>query len=235
MLVSKGLIPELRSKNLIGALECQKTVETESKIKGGRDEFPYRFAKWYDFSRTVSSVVRMFMLEASGMRGHYDPDFSTKRKNLEAMKQDVYSRPPSQFHLQMAHGSSDRTKRIAADFDRLFPHTVIECQLNKMAVGEKKTLSGLMYVIYFHEETLYQINANVNVEFEGKTTAGRKTPADAHVSVSKYHFKYPEINSSNQHEFKRCSLLNTLIDEWHPSQGSVPSDELPDIENLSIN
>ena len=234
MLVSNGLIPELKSEGRIRPLECRMTIETESKLRGSSDEFPYRFVRWYDFSRTATSVVRVFMLEASGMRVHCDPNFSTKQKNLDASKNNEYLRTPTQRHLEMAHGSSDRAERIAAEFDRLFPHRVIEYKLNKMAVGETKTLSGHMYVIYFDESTLYEINANVDVEFESKTTEWKKIPAYVHVSVSRYHFDYPMINSSNYRQFERCSLLKKLIDEWLPSQGSDPSDELPDIQNLSL-
>ena len=235
MLIQNGLVRELNKKDLV-ELVCQSTIETNPFLCGNKT---YHFGNWYDFSRTAACVLRLYMLEASGMRGLFNPQFSTREKNMEsAVKRDSF--PPG-CKIDMADGYY-RAARFAAEFDRLFPHYSIEYQLKDMDVGQGKTISGHMYVIYFDERKIYQIDATMNVKLRdrfrddlGKVRMDIR--ANVHVAVSKYDFKEPNINSRNQDEsdeFKRFTLVKELVNEWSPSQNPIAPIDLPRIGNLSL-
>ena len=228
MLVENGFIPELKSKNLIHLIG-QKTVQTRNFLHRN-DLLPFTFRSWYDFSRTAASVLRMFMLEASGMRRYYDPDFSTRLTNLTLC---IVNQPYGQ-QFWMAHGdqitAGRRARKLASEFDRLFPHSLIEYELQLGAVPTK-TLSGHMYVIYFDEGIIYQIHATMDIQI----LVGMEIHANVHVVVSKYDFSEPNIYQSNAHEFKRFILLKQLVQEWMPFQTSTATDGvLPSMQNLTI-
>ena len=241
MLVSNGLIPELRNAGLI-TFERQRIIETNPCLRGSNPRFPHHFStKWYDFSRTAASVLRMNMLEASGMTQYCDPGFSTKRQNLQSR---MISDHPSPFlrssNIDMTHGFCHRAERIVAEFDRLFPHRLIEYELKNMRAGETRTLSGHMYVIYFDNPTIYQINATMGVTLQHFyplfpppwPREGMEIHAKVHMLVARYGFLHPRIDRSNENRFKRYILVNQLINEWLPSQNPIPT--MPPIGNLSI-
>ena len=214
MLVQNGLVRELNNNNLV-QLVCQTTVQSNPFMCGGNDQFPYHFRKWYDFSRTAASVLRLYMLEASGMRALYDPAFSTKNRNMASC---IIQR--NGVRIKMAHGYFHRAARFAAEFDRLFPHSLIEDQLQGMDVGQTETISEHMYVIYFDEKIIYQIDATMDVTLRNRRRRdiGRNIRASVHVVVSKHDFEQPTINPRNQDEFKRFTLVKDLVNEWSPSQ-----------------
>jgi hypothetical protein len=229
MLVQNGLVSEL-NKNKLVQLQAQKTVQTQSFLYGN-DEL--KFANLYNFSRTATSVLRMFMLEASGMRVYYDPNFSTKQKNRENFVLTIW---PESRSIQMAREERS-SRRLSAEFDRLFPHCVIEYQLRDIDLGRPVKLSGQMYVIYFPSPTsggrIYYINATMDVK-----KAGMEIHASVHVAVTEYSFSEPVITSSNgnESEFRRLKLVKELIEEWEPSQDpNVVGDLPPMLENLSLN
>ena len=224
MLVQNGLIPELDKAGLI-TLECQKTIQNNSSLVGPR--------RWYDFSRTAASVLRLYMLEASGMRMHFNPNFGAGEQYLQSCLQTEYP-PPALLpprKMEMAHGSPHRAQRLAGEFDRLFPHFLIENQLKKMNVCQT-TLSGCMHVVYFglDEGTIYEINATMNVTLQQIVHIS----ASLHVVVSRHRFNCP-IDPFNAHQFPRYILLKELIEEWSPSQYSFPSTILPSFANLGLN
>ena len=139
MLVQNGLIPELGKAGLI-THECQKTIQNNPSPVGRR--------RLYDFSRTAASVLRLYMLEASGMRMHFNPKFGAQEQYLQSCLQNEYFNPAlPPRKMEMAYGSPHRAQRLAAEFDRLFPHFLIENHLN-MNVCDT-TLPGSMHVIYF--------------------------------------------------------------------------------------
>ncbi len=213
MLVQNGLFGELEENGHV-ELVCQSTVQSNPFLCRESSRFPYYFRSWYDFSRTAASVLRLYMLEASGMRALYDPPFSAKNQNLaSAIQNDV---PPRE--LEMAHGYFYRAARFAAEFDRLFPHSLIEYQVKDVDVGETETISEHMYVIYFDEGIIYRIDAKMDVTFiRNRRIFGRKIHARVHVVVSKYDFQQPP-NYQNQDKFKRFALVKELVDEWRLSQ-----------------
>ncbi len=236
MLIQNGLVRELNKKDLV-ELVCQSTIETNPFLCGNKT---YHFGNWYDFSRTAACVLRLYMLEASGMRGLFNPQFSTREKNMESVTRNSV---PLGCKIDMADGHHHRAARFAAEFDRLFPHYSIEYQLQDMDVGQGKTISGHMYVIYFDERKIYQIDATMNVKLIrdrfrddlGKVRMDIR--ANVHVAVSKYDFKEPNINSRNQDEsdeFKRFTLVKELVNEWSPSQNPIAPIDLPRIGNLSL-
>ena len=221
MLVQNGLVRELQVHSTVH-LVSQSTVETDSLCRSNV-QYPYHFRSLYDFSRTAASVLRLYMLEASGMRALYNPMFSALQQNLaSAVRTDFPS------GVQMAHGHFLRALRFAAEFDRLFPHCLIEYRLKGMAVGNTKTISGHMYVIYFDEKIIYQIDTTMNVTLQnpipdefGMMIPGMFIRASVHVVVSKYNFQEPIINFRNHHKFKRFTLVKELANEWSPSQNPI--------------
>lgn len=230
MLVQNGFVRELKENGLTNFIG-QKTVGTRSYLHGN-NLHPCVFKRPYDFSRTAGSVLRMFMLEASGMNAYYDPNFSTK--SLNSMQCCVTSYPPG-FCDQMAHGflCARVARHLAAEFDRLFPHSVIEYELDNLCAGATKTISGHMYVIYYGEGIIYQIDATMDVKLFG---TGREICANVHVAVSKYHFQIPMVNLSNEHIFRRFTLVQQLEQEWIPSQIPIANSGvlLPAMQNLTI-
>ena len=249
MLVQNGLVPELRRKNLVH-LQAQKTVQTQSFLHGNNN---FWFANWFHFSRTATSVLRLFMLEASGLRTYYDPHFSTKDLNLANSTQSAWSLPsllPARS-IQMAREvrCAERcARRLAAEFDRLFPHCAIEYQMHNLNFGRQVTLSGQMYVIYFPPDqcvsspyqsflptpgTIYQINATMDVR---KPFPGMEIyHANVHVAVTEYSFNEPVITPFNESEFRRFKLVKELVKEWESSQNrNVVGDLPPMLGNLKI-
>ena len=240
MLVSNGLILELGNAGLT-TFERQRIIESNPHLKGSNHVFPYHFQRWYDFSRIAHSVLRMHMLEASGMRKYCDPPFSTRNQNLESK---IISDQPNPLlpssNMDMAHGFSHHAERIAAEFDRLFPHRIIENKLKNMNVGETRTLSGHMYVIYFDNPTIYQINTTMEVTLQHffplfpspSLSKGMEIHANLFIVAARYRFLDPVIDCSNENQFKRYVLLKELINEWLPSQNPILT--LPPIGSLDI-
>ena len=207
MLVANGFIPELNNQNLIHLIG-QKTVQTRNFLHRNDPLNPFTFGSWYNFSRTAASVLRMFMLESSGMNGYYDPNFPAKPPNFN---QRIVTSALEQFC--MAHGdqvtAGRRARMLASEFDRLFPHCLIEYELQ--FAGATRWLSGHMYVIYFDERIIYQIDATMDIHIY----VGMVVHANVHVVVSKYRFFEPNIDLP---EFSRFSLVKQLVQEWISSQ-----------------
>ena len=223
MLVPNGLVLELKNANrihLVGQTTVQGLIQ-------GKHQNPFLYGRWYDFSRTAGSVLRMYMLEASGMAKLYNPPFSTAEINRHEFNTNLY---PFGYPMNMAQvpefGANEvhthRARRLAAEFDRLFPHSLMECELDNLAVGMTRTLSGHMYVIYFDRRPrsiLYQIDATMDVTLE--PTYGpqgmKNVHARAHVVVAEYHFDEPMPIPSVPYNFPRFNLVKSLIEEWSSS------------------
>ena len=221
MLVQNGLVRELNRHNRI-KLQGQKTVEISSLRRKDRQS-PYTFGSLYDFSRTAGSVLRLFMLEASGMKKYYDPPFGSKAQNFGNCKRP----PPFRPQFCMAHGdyitAGRRAGLLASEFDRLFPHCSIEYELRLIPAGGRKTMSGHMYVFYFDEGIFYQIDATLDVHILNLSPGQKEIHANVHVQVSKYVFTSPIITPRNQHEYSRFALVKQLVVEWMPSQIPAPN------------
>ena len=222
MLVQNGLVRELRP-----ALIVTKKVE--------RNENAARnFRRWYDFSRTASSILRLFMLEASGMIDFHNPEFNDKDIRRET---NIH---PENANINMAdHGDAAqrgfRAQLISSDFDRLFPHFVIEQKLNNMAVGGQQTLSGMMYVIYFNERTIYQTNVTMDVVLSARNQNDLEVKANTTVIVTKYSYNEPEIDDGNRENFKRFLLVKQLIAERNSEdQADDPNQLEEEVEELSL-
>ena len=203
MLVQNGLFRELGPARR----DTKKVKINENAARN--------FPRWYDFSRTASSVLRLCMLEASGMINFYNPEF-TNREEIRA-EMDI---SPENADINMAdHGDAAqpdfRAQLITSNFDRLFPHFVIEQKLDNMAVNEQRTLSGMMYVIYFNERTIYQTNVTMNVVLSARNENGLEVQANTTVKVKKYSYNEPEIDDRNRKNFTRFLLVKQLINEWN--------------------
>ena len=158
------------------------------------------------------------MLNAGGMRDQYDPDFGSKKANVENM--DTATVLPNVI-INMAHNNAFYAKLVSSDFDRLFPHSVIEHKLNDMDVGQMRTLSGMMYVIYFDEQIMYQTNVTMNVHLiERVKNDGMRIRADINVVVTK--FSYDEIeNDAENEDFTNFFLVQQLINDWNAGEQHV--------------
>lgn len=232
MLVKNGLIPELSGHGLI-QYEGQKTVEI-NRLCGSDVQSPYTFGSLFDFSRTAGSVLRMFMLEASGMNKYFNAMFRSKAQNF-----DNCVRTPPEPQFCMAYGDDKladrRAKLLASEFDRLFPHFSIEYALDLISAGGTKTVSGHMYVIYFDEKIIFQIDATMDVNILNLPSSGKEIHANVHVGVLKYVFTPPIITPENPPEYSRYALVKQLVDEWKPSQIPTPEPEVEALmQNLSI-
>ena len=226
MLVQNGLLRELYGHGLI-KFEGQQTAGINPLCRNDVQS-PCTFRTLYDFSRTAGSVLRMFMLEASGMKVFYDPEFGSRPQNFHT---DCVLSPMVPLfapHSSMAHGdyitACRRARRLASEFDRLFPHCVIEYELYLIPAGGTKTVSGHMYVIYFDEGIIYQIDATMDVHILNLSPGHKEIHANVHVQVSKYVFMSPIITAENQHEYSRFVLVKQLVNEWMPSQTPTPND-----------
>ena len=205
MLVIKGLVRELGPA-------WRVTKEVKRNENAARN-----FPRWYDFSRTASSALRLFMLEASGMIDLHNPWFTTREHIRREMATNISS---ENANINMAnHGNAAqrrfRAQLISSDFDRLFPHFVIEQKLNNMAVDGQETLSGMMYVIYFNERIIYQTNVTMGVVLSARNQNGLEVKTNTTVTVTKYSYNEPEINDGNRKDFTRFLLVKQLINEWN--------------------
>ena len=177
------------------------------------------------------------MLEASGMIHLHNPSFTTRDDIHEAMATNIH---PENADINMAnHGdeaqANFRAQLISSDFDRLFPHFVIEQKLSNMAVNEHRTLSGMMYVIYFNERTIYQTNATMDVKLWPGNENGLLLSCNTIAIVTKYSYNEFEVDDGNRENFTRFLLVRQLIAEWN---GEGQADDLNqlvgEVEELNL-
>lgn len=222
MLVQNGLVRELR----VAGLVSNNTTESRTVMTGmhhlQNENAAHQFGCWYDFSRTASSVLRLFMLEASGMIHLHNPEFTSREVNRQGM-----NKRPEEPNFNMAHGDAAqaglRAQLISSDFDRLFPHFVIQQKLNGIEVNQLRTISGMMYVMYFNERTIYQTNVTMDVRLIAENENGLEVEANITVTVTKFSYNEFEINDENRENFERFSLVQQLIKEWDP-EGQIDND-----------
>ena len=206
MLVQNGLFRELGP--------APRVTKKVKRNENAASNFP----RWYDFSRTASSVLRLCMPEASGMIDLHNPEFTNREEIRGEMVTNI---SPENANINMAnHGDaaqtgSVRAQLISSNFDRLFPHFVIEQKLNNMTVGGQEILSGKMYVIYFNERTIYRTNVSMNVVLSSRNENGLEVQANTSVKVKKYSYNEPEIDDRNRKKFTRFLLVKQLINEWN--------------------
>ena len=229
MLVQNGLFRELRP-------DLRVTKKVTKKVK--RNENAARnFPHWYDFSRTASSVLRLCMLEASGMINFYNPEFTNREEIRGEMVSNI---DPEDANINMAdHGNAAqrgfRAQLISSNFDHLFPRSVIEQKLDNMTVNEQRTLSGMMYVIYFNERTIYRTNVSMDVVLSATNENALEVQANTTVKVKKYSYNEPEINDGNREDFTRFLLVKQLINEWNrEGQADDPNQLVEEVEELNI-
>ena len=231
MLVQNGLVRELgEAQHVNENLTVTKTVTMHENAARNYD-------CWRNFSRTASSALRLFMLEASGMIDLHNPWFTTREHIRREMATDVH---PENANINMAdHGDAAqrgfRAQLISSNFDHLFPRSVIEQKLDNMAVNEQRTLSGMMYVIYFNERTIYQTNVTMNVVLSARNENGLEVQANTTVTVTKYSYNEPEIDDGNRENFTRFLLVKQLIDEWNrEGQADDPNQLAEEVGELRI-
>lgn len=231
MLVQNGLVREIREAQHVNeALTVTKTVTI-------RENAARKYRSWYDFCRTASSTLRLFMLKASGMTHLHNPSFTTRDDIQEVMATNIH---PENAHINMAnHGDAAqenfRAQLISSDFDRLFPHFVIQQKLCNMAVNEHRTLSGMMYVIYFNERTIYQTNVTMDVRLWPGNENGQLLSCNTTATVTKYSYNEFEVDAGNWENFRRFSLVQQLVNEWnHEGQADDPNQLVEEVEALGL-
>lgn len=158
IIVVERMMQELRNNHnyqIVGYADV-----TSNGLCGNDENLPKRFRSWYDFSRTAAAVMRYYMLDATDMLQFHDPSFSKrgKQRNKKGMIQGPQRKP-----INMAAGDKNEAKRLAAEFDRQFPHYVLDNKFEDMVPGNARSYTSVMYVIDFENGEVYHIVSSLCV------------------------------------------------------------------------
>lgn len=138
-------------------------TEVTSDAMCGNDENPSLWRSWNDFARTAGSVMRMYMLKATDMLQLHNPTFGEpgKSRNLAAMQYVIkHGNPPKPIDM-----AADETeaKVLSAEFDRQYPHFILQNKFDGMAVGTNRSHRALMYVVDIPNNVIYHIISTLTV------------------------------------------------------------------------
>ena len=137
------VLKELRDEKRLHVKHCQRAwiQGIESNDKDDKDVFGGEIG----FTRTASSVVRMCMLKAVGIKQDLFPNignFSFKR-NLKKTKRKVLMKPL--FHLTE---DPKRAHYYWSKYDQLYPHFRIQDEIGKADTEKKKANMPSMMLIF---------------------------------------------------------------------------------------
>ena len=187
------------------------TVSSNS-LQGNDMNNVYRWKRWHDFARTAAAVLRMYMLKATGMLDYHDPELKKlgKERNLAA----IVPNPPYGEPINMA-ANKEEAERLSAEFDRLFPHFIIQGQFKNMQPRTTRSFSyfpsNLMYVTDFPNSQLYHIVAKLTVTLVADGPAGLIIHAVPFVNAIKYQLNLP----TNQEMYPHYTILKEVFDQYN--------------------
>ena len=177
-----------------------------NRIHGNcRDDMPdwgvSHFPRWHDFARTAGAVMRDYMLHATGMVTLFDPTYRNpgKTRNREGMTVNGVA-------INMA-ATKFEARCLASEFDRLFPHFVIERNLLDIEPGAIRQLHTLMYVLDENQPVLYHIVANMTVTFRGRDVLGKLVDARPFVCAIRCSFQTPGRREESPAYFRLFDLI----------------------------
>ncbi|KAI8519602.1 hypothetical protein Bbelb_028590 [Branchiostoma belcheri] len=136
--------------------ESSKEVEKESskEVKKGRSkevekgssekkEYTNKYSRYYDFSRTLGAVLRAFMLTATGLIKYYHPDIGDS-------EEDNLTRGENGFYVNGKTKEPEfrsQAQLISGNFDRLYPHILIEKKLKDAGLDKEVSFPGRMLIV----------------------------------------------------------------------------------------
>ncbi|KAI8519675.1 hypothetical protein Bbelb_029320 [Branchiostoma belcheri] len=128
-----------------------------------KKEITIKYNRLYDFSRTLGAVLRAFMLKATRLIKYYNPeiDSETAKLNLKPGTESGFyvevngeTKTNTPQFMTSTPKKADAGKRsqaqlISGNFDRLYPHILIEKKLKDAAAGLDKEVSfpGRMLIV----------------------------------------------------------------------------------------
>ena len=223
-LLLRDVIDELRQQGrLIYENPPYNEAFAKENIVSVNNDTIWRDNRFYDFGRTVHSVLRTYMLHTCNLSDH-DVDYAAQQNNIGKMQKIInhnfYPAPPPE------------TTRLIAEFDRLFPWFVLREKLessNNVSLKEDLTVvewseSGISII---HQITC-TVSFNITERFTSVDNGDRiRIVAKPHVFYYKINVKKPEDT-----EGERCSgLLRLLKRHRSEQQGQGQDDEAEDADD----
>lgn len=141
-----------------------------------------RFVREYDFSRTLSAIARVSMLDATKTSRSYNPTIASERPNKNTDSWFVNGNPVD------VTGTKIDALQLISTFDSLYPHYLIEYNLS---IQNPHSWTTAMLVINPNAESIYLIQTSVTANFNNNQAT------TVSVSVIEYKFKkskFPSID-----------------------------------------
>jgi hypothetical protein len=151
-----------------------------------------------DFSRTVGSNCRALMLYATGLDSFLDPQYPSKRRNKDRFQVET-----RQGNMIFGHMSDTVAGEISYNFDRFFPHFLLERKINNLLPGgqsnliQSSTAGNTMAVFYWQNnevKNIYQIETRLNIG-RLNTEDGVRFKTDVYIKVYKFRVTRPRANA----------------------------------------
>lgn len=207
----------------VGELERQNncrivgyTEATSNGIRGNDDDDVYKFKHWNGFTRTAGSVMRLYMLNATDMLRFHNPNFRiAKQRNINAMEYSKHIGPADGNPIDMA-ADANEARDLSAQFDRQYPHFILENHFRGMDVGTTRSHRGRMYVVDLQNRTLYEVTSTLRVKLNQQYPF-MIIEAIPFVTVYKVHLQNlpPNFQDLDPESYKYTRLLQELITEFN--------------------
>ena len=229
-MVVEGMVRELRTANLLNVIGY-KTVSSKpgTYIHGNSDADNYTFRNWYNFARTSQSVLRLFMLEATGTRQFFDPKFGNPNGKLRTEGDIVINMAFQPF--RMAPDESG-TRRHVSEFDRLYPHYDVEYKLRDIALHQTISLPSLMYVVDFSDRKLYHIITTMDVTYDDFLDGRMVIKAKPFVAAYKY--QMGDVPAADDENFKMYNLVQDCVEQYNALQPGAIHQLIQGMQHLNV-
>lgn len=135
---------------------------TEVESNGFQRPMNNAFRSWYDFTRTAAVVLRLCMLKATDMLHLHNPVFNYRNEHKAALIYYIRLGLPEK-PINMA-ADKNEAQLLSAEFDRQFPHYVLENKFDGMNPGDTRLHSSVMYVIDIESSAIYHIASTLDVK-----------------------------------------------------------------------
>lgn len=166
-------IKELRDRNRLRLRHCQRAHIDNIASNHEQDDQALFFGGQIpamgnkQFGRTASSIIRMCMLEAVGIRQDWWPKIGihTNSRNRAALEMEDIMVP--RFHLANAQ---EIAKNYWSKYDQLYPHSLIENKVDGLANNQQGSMPSMMFIFRRNFTEVIEITTTFNATPQGNQT-----------------------------------------------------------------
>ena len=162
-----------------------------------------------NFTNSLVSVLRSFMLRATSLEKLYDPDFRTKSRILnKASGLEVENSGDTQIAW-----TKEETIKISSYFDQLFTDSVISEQLESLRRGRFQPWVETMYVMNPKQEVFTEIQSTIMLEAIPNGQPMSSIQCNLTVSCIKCRINSQGI-ADQDHRFQHYIQLKNMISRY---------------------